>query len=160
MESRFSPVHRKGDHLICRQGLLGADGSISHPTTPDSQLASPRCVSALCLSRRRWPVSWSSLRVTWNVQRSGLSSQKGKRAGARTLCVGCCRAVTKQHDLLAAAHLPVSAPGSLRAHLTWMSHESRTRRTCVGCLCMNACITACLTCTLILRMALCISCVH
>lgn len=27
--------------------------------------------------------------------------------------MGCCRAVTKQHDLLAAAHVPVSAPGSL-----------------------------------------------
>lgn len=48
--------------------------------------------------------------------------------------MGCCRAVTKQHDLLAAAHLPVSAPGSLCAHLMWMSHESGTQRTCVGCL--------------------------
>lgn len=80
VESSFSPVHRKGDHLICRQGLLGADGSIPHPTTPGSQLASPRCMCALCLSHHRWPVSWSSLRVTWNVQRSGRSSQKGKRA--------------------------------------------------------------------------------
>ena len=74
--------------------------------------------------------------------------------------MGCCGAVTKQHDLLAVAHLPVSAPGSSYAHSMWMSHEFGTWRTCVGCLCMNACITACLTCTLILRLALCISCVH
>lgn len=47
--------------------------------TPYTKCAKP-IVCLLCLPCLRSPVSWSSSRAIWNVQRNGPSSQKGKRA--------------------------------------------------------------------------------
>lgn len=91
--ARLYSRERGASHLLIRIPRANAYHFYNHP--PYTKCTKP-IACLLCVPCCRWPVSWSSSRAIWSVQRSGLSSQKGKRARCYHVCVcvgaGCCRA--------------------------------------------------------------------
>ena len=90
------PLQSTGERIILfvgknSQGLSLAPALLPPPTHTVLRTWKPHGVCVLCVSCCRWPVSWSSLRVTWSVQRSGLSFQKGKRARRQEALCGVLR---------------------------------------------------------------------
>lgn len=133
---REPPVFTLGkeQHSLCKQSL-GPMDAISITTLYAKHAKPTACL--LCLPYCRWPVSWSSSRAIWNVQRSGLSSLKGKQADCHHAgaCRGAAEQVTKQHDPLAAAHLPHLGSRLLVCSVVMrLSRKHGTRRNRVGCL--------------------------